>query len=156
MSAHKSLTYLAVAAKTGQICYVLIVDGKVQDWRRSRKGSKSDKNAAIILKQWLAELKPDIFISENPDTATRKGQRQRNILKVFADIGADYNCLNMAVSRENTYKNKYEQAKAIGKHYREIEAFVPTQPPIWLPEPRAMIYFEALSLVRLVLDEDDG
>lgn len=152
----KPTRMLAVAAKTGQICCVLLVNGKLRDWRRSRKGSKSAKEAAIILHQWFEEYKPDIFVSENPDTAMRKGERQRRILKVFADIGEDQPCLNIVVPRKSRYKNHYEEAQAIGKRYPEIADLVPAMPPIWLPEPRAMIYFEALSLVGYVVDKDDG
>lgn len=145
---------LVLAAKTGRIGCVLLVDGVLKDWKISENGSKSGNAAVQVFRTWLADYQPDLVVSENPDTASRKGEKQRAILKVFADVAEELPLLNMVVARKRRFKNLYLEAAALAERHEAIAALVPSQPPIWLPQPRQMVYFEALALAESVMESE--
>lgn len=142
---------LSLAARTGRIGCVYLMNGELKDWALSCKGSMSKENASEVFKQWIDHYSPDTIISENPDTATRKSSQQKTILKVFADIAEDSPALNILVSRQKTHKNIFVEAVALAERYPLIKDKVPKHPPIWMPEPRNTIYFEALAMAEQVL-----
>ena len=44
-------------------------------------------------------------------------------------------------------KNKYDAAAALAAEFPQIEPWLPRKRRAWEPEPRNIIYFEALALV---------
>ena len=56
--------------------------------------------------------------------------------------------LDIKLPRIQSYQNKYDEAKALVKLYPQTKGLLPKRPPIWMPEPRNMSYFEAVSLVE--------
>ncbi|MBL4767780.1 MAG: hypothetical protein JKY94_08715 [Rhodobacteraceae bacterium] len=144
---------LAVAARTGRIGCVILVAGELKDWQISRIGARSSTQATRVLRRWMVQYQPDTMISEHPETATRKSNRQRGILAAFAAIGEEEDALNISVTREKRYRNIYAEAAALAGQYPLIREKLPDKPPIWMPEPRNMIYFEALAMARQVLED---
>lgn len=65
---------------------------------------------------------------------------------------ADHEALNVEVIRQQQHANMYEEAAVLAKHYPQLRPWLPKQPPIWMPEPRNTVYFEALAMALQVLD----
>ena len=139
---------LAVAVRTGCIAYVYLENGKPVRWGMSRKATKSTQNAAQIVKSWLDDFSPDLLISENSETAYSKGVRSRQILETIGELFETADGLNVRLTRVQSYQNKFQEAKALAQKYPELKHLCPLQPPIWMPKPRNLSYFEALSFVE--------
>lgn len=139
---------LTVAVSTGRIAYVYLENGKPVRWGMSRKAAKSTQNAAQIVKSWIDDFSPDLLISENPETAYRKGAKSRQILETIGELFEAADGLNVRLARVQSYQTKFQEAKALAQTYPELKHLCPLQPPIWMPEPRNVSYFEALSFVE--------
>ena len=138
---------LAVAVSTGRVAYVYLEDGVPQHWGMSRKAAKSTQNAARIVQSWIDDCSPDLLISEHPETAFSKGAQTRSILGAIGDLFDKADGLNIRLTRVQSYQNKFEEAKVLARGYPELQHLCPLQPPLWMPEPRNISYFEALSFV---------
>lgn len=141
---------LAVGASTGRVGFVYLEDGKCVKWRMSRQAAKSTQNAARVVQSWIDDLSPDLLISEKPETACRKGARTKSILETIGTLFDKADGLNVRLTRHQSYQNKFEEAKALARTYPELKHLCPLQPPLWMPEPRCMTYFEALSFVEQI------
>lgn len=141
---------LSVTASTGRVAYVYLEDGTPVHWGISRIAAQNTQNAARIVQSWIDDCSPDLMISEDPKSASRKGVRVRSVLGTIADLCEKSDGLNIRLTRTQSYQNKYEEAKALAKTYPQLKWQCPTQPPIWMPEPRKMSYFEALSFVEQI------
>jgi len=144
---------LICAARIDQLCVLFMRGKELCDWQVSRKGARNPKAAATQMRKWIDEFRPDILISENPDTASRKGEKNTNILRAIAAVCEDNPALNMIVTRAQRYKNLYEEAAILAMRYPQLMQWSPKKQPIWKSEPRNVIYFEALSMALLILDE---
>jgi len=152
--AAKARRILAVAARQDQLCALYMLGEKIEDWCASRQGGSSAGVAVLQLRRWYKTYQPEILISENPDTATRKGEKNINILKAIAAESKDYNAPNFLVTRQQRYKNLYEEAEALAERYPDLAPKLKEKPQIWESEPRDVIYFEALSMALQVLNQE--
>ena len=139
---------LAVAARTKRIACVVLQDGVPVTWDAAGKKVKSPEKAAGKLRDWIAEHKPDVLVSENPDTAARKGKKQIAVLKAFQAVGEDLPVLNLVVQRERKFANVYEEAAAFGEQFPDLAGLVPRQAKTWESEGHNVVCFEALALAR--------
>ncbi len=114
----------------------------------SRAAAKNTENAARVVRSWIDGFQPDHLIVEDPAAAYHKGKCTRAILVAIASVVGDADGLDIWLKRKRLYQNKYEEAKALVSRYPEMASRRPSRPPIWMPEPRNMSYFEALSLVE--------
>ena len=142
------LRRLAVAAETGVVAAVFLEDEKVLSWKMSRTAAKNPQSAARIVQTWITRFKPDHMIVEDPKTALRKGNNAKEILVTIATLFENSDGLDIKLPRIKSYQNKYDEAKALVKLYPQMQKVLPKRPPIWMPEPRNMSYFEALSLAH--------
>lgn len=144
----RPLRKLSVAVATGRVAAVFLEGDKVVATRMSRTAANDTKNAARIVQSWIDGYEPDHMIAEDPKTALRKGENTKAILETITTIYENGDGLDVCVPRRQSYQNKYIEAKALAKRYPEVAHFLPrARPPIWMPEPRHMSYFEALALV---------
>ena len=139
---------LAISVATGRIAYVYLEHGRPVHWGMSRKAAKSTQNAARIVQSWIDDWSPDLLISENPEAALHKGVHTRTLLEVIARRFGNADGLNIRLTRVQSYQTKFEEAKALARVYPELKHLCPLQPPFWMPEPRSVSYFEALSFVE--------
>jgi len=146
--ARRNQRVLAVTARTGRLGCVVVDDGDLVIWDTSEKGAASPEAAGAKLRAWIAEYRPDVLVSENPDAAGRKHGLQIEILKTLAEIGQDLPLLNLVVRRHRRFHNAYEEAQDLGAQFPELSMMVPQKPPIWGNEPYNLVLFEALVLVR--------
>lgn len=148
----KSGRTLVLALRRNTLCCLYMEGLQLEDWRASRKASKSAGNAVSAMRIWLETYQPDCIITENADMAQRKGDKKRAILRALAQVAADHEALNVEVIRQQQHANMYEEAAVLAKHYPQLRPWLPKQPPIWMPEPRNTVYFEALAMALQVLD----
>jgi len=139
---------LAISIATGRIAYVYLEKGRPVRWGMSRKATKSMQNAARIVQSWVDDCAPDLLISEDPATASHKGIHTRTLLEAIGDLFDLADGLNIRLTRVQSYQNKFEEAKALARVHPELKHLCPLQPQFWMPEPRSVSYFEALSFVE--------
>ncbi|MEM7172291.1 MAG: hypothetical protein AAF530_19135 [Pseudomonadota bacterium] len=139
-----------MAVGTGRIGYVFLVDGKLRDWRLSKKASKSPERAAKQAKIWINNLEPDVVVTERIGEHSAKSARTRALIDAITDIDVGRKLLNVKAKRVCSAANKYEEATVLGEQFPEIQAWVPKKPRIWETEPRNTVYFEALALALQV------
>ncbi len=139
---------LAVAARCGRLGCVVVDEGDLVIWDASRKGAESVENAVATLKAWIDEFRPDVLVTENPDSAGRKRGRQLRILRAFADVGQDAALINVVIRRQRVFDNIYDEARDFADQFPDLAPLIPVRPPIWEKEPYRLIYFEALALIR--------
>lgn len=150
------LRMLVFAVATGRAGAVLLVNGKLKDWRLSQAAAASPRLAKLWARRLIDELQPDVIITEAPDSGTRKGQGTRAVIAAIADMATELEVHHSSVRRERHYANKYAEAAALADRFPEIAPWLPKQPRIWEAEPKATVYFEALAMAVDVLDEPDG
>ena len=143
---------LAVAVRRDQACAICLQGRRLRDWTVSHKAARSPKAALEVLGRWMAIYRPEIVISQNPDSAARKSPRNRAILRAIARAIADDTVLDLLVTRTMRHDNIYEEAAAIAARYPALRHKLPGKPKIWETEPRRIIYFEAMALALQVLD----
>lgn len=139
---------LSVAVRTGRMACVVLDDGDLVIWDASRKAVKTQAQAARKLRRWLREFRPEIVITENPDSAGQKRGAQIRILKTLVSVAEDQPLRNMVVRRQKPFRNAYLEAEELGHQFPDLQHLVPKKPPIWKSEPYNMACFEALALAR--------
>lgn len=149
----KRLKVLAIAAATGRVGYVFLIGGKLRDWGLSKKASKNAALAAGQTRIWIAELDPDVVVTEKVSSMSSKGWKTKNIIEAISKVASNAKLLDVCVTRISDFKNKYEEAKHLGELFPEISIWVPRPRRIWEPEPRNTILFEALALAHIVTSD---
>lgn len=147
------LRVMAIAVASGRVGYVFLIGKTLKLFELSCKASKSPRRATKKVEAWIGYLRPDVIITEKITSASRKGAETHQLIEEITRVADDAPMNNAEVVREQPFCNKYEEAAAYGERFPEIRPWVPKMPPIWLPEPRNTIYFEALSLALAVIDE---
>jgi hypothetical protein len=144
----RPISVLSVAVSTGRVAYVYLEDHVPRRWGMSRKAAKDPCTAARIVGSWVDDLAPDLLVSENPERANRKGFGVRAILEVIGEVFEQAAGLNMCLTRVQPFENKFEEAQVLVRRYPMLKHLCPQKPPIWMPEPRNISYFEALSFAE--------
>ena len=138
---------LGIAASHGKIGFAYLVDGELMDWGLSAKASRSFEEAFKRVTAWTVYYRPDIVVTERVEEQSRKGAHTRLLIRAAESAAnnarADY--IEMILPLDG--KNKYEAAAALAAEFPQIEPWLPRKRRAWEPEPRNIIYFEALALV---------
>ena len=146
---------LAVAAATGRIGYVFLVDGELRDWQLSKKAATSVELASAYADNWITTLHPDVVVTEDIRKRSSKGRKTRALIASVSEITTKRCLLDVKVPRSSAYANKYEEADALGKRFPELAAWVPKKPKVWETEPKNTVYFEALALALQAMGNYD-
>ncbi len=142
-----SFRILAVSARSERIGYVVVENDDLLFWEGTT-AAKDPYIAAAHLFSWIQMFRPDVVISENPETPGRKSGKQIAILRAFAEVSDREPPVSLLVRRRRLYVNLYEEAKHLARRFPDMKELVPEKPPIWRKEPYRLIFFEALSLIR--------
>ena len=140
---------LAIAA--GKAGMVILRDGKLLDWKLSKKASKSPEKMQRILQGWLDTHQPDCVISEEINPYSRKSERTLSIMRAAENVIVTDNCQYITAIRERSYQNKYDEIAALSETYPAIAPWAPNPRKCYEPEPLNTILFEALALTQQVL-----
>ena len=137
---------LGIAAATGKLGYALMEGERLIDWGLSKAASKTPALATEKVNFWIELLKPGAVISERLTGNSKKRGRTIKLLAAIAKAAEDAPVMNAVVPRLRIHKNKYEEAETLANRFPDLKSRLPKKPPLWLPEPRDMIIFEALAL----------
>ena len=148
----KQLKVLAIAVATGRIGYVYLVGQRLMDWGLSRKASRDTQSASAQAKEWIAELEPDVVITQNVPKSSTKSVKTRALIEAITKVARDAHLLDVQVTKPHFFKNKYEEAAALGERFPEIAIWVPKIRRLWEPEPRTTVLFEALAMACVLID----
>lgn len=143
----RALRRVAIAVATGRIGYVLFRGDRPLDWGMSRRASKRPAAAAKQTAKWIDRLQPDVVVTEKLAKTSRKGVLTKAIIEAIQRVAADAPLLDIQVSRTQTHRNKYEEAKHLASLYSELAPYLPTRRRLWESEPREIVYVEAMSLL---------
>jgi len=144
---------LAVAVASGKVAYIFLIDGKLKDWHCSRAASLSAPKGRSLLRRAVARLEPDLVVSEDPFKPTRKSGSSMDILFALVQELTDSATPHQLVQRDQQFANKYEEAQALARRFPALAPWLPKTPNIWEAEPVSAIYFEALSMAALIVDD---
>ncbi len=151
-----ALRLLALAATHSRIGYVFLIGDRLVDWRISDRATKSAGKAAVWTQKLIAELRPDVVVIEKLETASKKGDKTKEIIKAIAAVAADHELLDVSITREQFYADKYEEAEAIAGRYPELKSWVPKKRRFFENEPRNTVIFEAMALAFPILRDPTG
>ncbi len=146
-----ALRILAIAAATGRIAYVYLIGDRLMDWRISDKASHSGVEAKAASEKWIETLQPDVVVTEIAVSKTRKGDNTRYLIEAIAQVAENTKVLDVKVTREQLYANKYEEAAALADTYTDLLPWVPKKRRFFDNEHRNTVLFEALALAQSVL-----
>lgn len=146
-----ALRLLAVAAASGRIAYVYLIGNRLMDWRISDRASASETEAAKSAARWIETLRPDVVVTENADAAKKKGLHTKRIIAAIAEVAARADLLDVSVVREQTFPNKYAEAKALAERYPDLKPWLPYRRLLLDNEHRNTVIFEALALAQVIL-----
>jgi hypothetical protein len=146
-----ALRILSIAAATGRIAYVYLIGDRLMDWRISDKASHSVSEARKASERWIETLQPDVVVTEIAVSKTRKGDNTRHLIEAIADVAETAPILDVKVTREQDYPNKYAEAAALAERYPELLPWVPKQRRFFDNEHRNTVLFEALALAQTIL-----
>ena len=137
---------LAIAASSGKVGFVYMSAGDLLDWGLSRKASSSVDAAFAQTSLWLTTYHPDLVLVEAFSKLSRKGRHSRALVAAITAAARDRHVRCQAVPKRPRYPNKYAEAAALAQHHPQLEPWLPRPRRISEPEPRNIVYFEALSL----------
>ena len=146
-----ALRILSIAAATGRIAYVYLIGDRLMDWRISDKASSSAQEAREASAHWIETLRPDVVVTEIPVSKTRKGDNTRQLIEAMAKVAEEADVLDVKVTREQSYANKYEEAAALAESYPELLPWVPRKRRFFDNEHRNTVLFEALALAQSII-----
>lgn len=141
---------LAIAVASGRFATVLVVRGKIKDWRCWRRAFDNETKARSILRVLIAEQKPDVIVLEDPDRDCPKAGQTLRLLRAFAQMAQDDPIPHLRIQRSHGYRDKYEEAKALAEKYPELDLWVPPREACYASEPKRIVVFEALALADWV------
>jgi len=144
------LSYLAFAAAYRRVGVIYVDDGEILYWKMSTKAAQSATLAAAFASSLIDEFSPNVVITEQLAHAQRKGKHTKLIIQSIATAAKEAAVLDMEVARENSYKNKYEEADALIDLYPIMASLRPKVRKYFDNEPRSTVLFEALSLAESV------
>lgn len=141
-----ALRVLAFAVASKRVGSVFLVGGRLVDWQISDKASQSNVEVAGHVQSLINDLQPDVVVTEEPETAYRKGEHSLELIAAIARTAQHNNLLDVSVPRPHTHPNKYAEADALVERFPELLPWKPTKRRFYDPEPRNTVLFEALAL----------
>lgn len=144
---------LAFAAAAQHVGYLLLEDMKGTAWGISRRASRGGADAAAWTADLIESLRPHVVITEKVMRSSKKGPRTKDVISAMTAVADRADLLNLEVARPHVHETKFEEASALAKSHPELAHLLPEERRIWDPEPRRMIYFEALALALAALGD---
>lgn len=146
-----ALRLLSVAVASGRIAYVYLIGNRLMDWRVSDRASESEEEAAKSTARWIETLQPDVVVTEDVLGAKKKGYRSKEIIAAIAGVASRAQLLDVSVIREQSFPNKYAEAKALAEKYPDLKPWLPYRRLLLDNEHRNTVIFEALALAQVIL-----
>ena len=142
---------LSIAAATGKVGYVFLIDGEPYDWGVSPTASRSPKLAYQHVTEWIDYYQPQLLITERIGRHSRKKDVSRALVNAIWKAAQDAEIAWACVDRNQNYQNKYVEADALAARFPELKEWLPKTRRLWESEPRRIVLFEALSMALSVM-----
>ena len=142
----KAQKILSVAVAAGKVGMIYLVDGELMDWELSSTAALSSEGVKKKTQGWINFYQPDITVSELITKHSRKSDHTHGLIRAVARCAVAADTYHIEIERYATHANKYEEIKELCIQLPQIAAHAPTMPKTYMPEPKATIYFEALSM----------
>lgn len=139
---------LAIAVASGRVGHVLLEAGCVVNLGMSRKASSGESEARAYAAQQIEVLRPDVIVTERLVRRSKKGKKSRSIIGAITSVADVADVQNAEIVRGRSYQNRFDEAADLVERYPEMRPYLPDVRKPWEAEPKALIYFEALSLVE--------
>lgn len=139
---------LAFSAASGRVAHVLVVKGHIKGLGMSRKASTGPGEARAYAAKQIEQARPDIVITEKLLARARKGAKTRGIIEAMRSVAELADVDSIAVVRGQAHANRFVEAQDLARRYPMLQPYLPNPRRLWDPEPKALIYFEALSLIE--------
>ncbi len=97
---------------------------------------------------WVSKFDPDVVIIEDYTTAKRKGRNARALLRSMLRVASKSPSMVAKAKRVQNYANKYDEAQAWIEAFPQLAEKAPPRRRLWDPEPRNLVFFEALALAQ--------
>lgn len=137
---------LSIAAASSRVGYVVLKGMAYEGSGLSRKASSGPDAAAACAAQWIEEIRPDVVITEKVLAKSKKGARTRDVIAAMTGVADVADVLNIEIARWQGFESKYAEARALALEFPAMAHLVPRTRRPWESEPKATVYFEALSL----------
>jgi hypothetical protein len=146
-----ALSILSIAVASGKAGFVLMQNGKLQDWGITVKAAKSGSDLVGFVQNLINQLHPDVMVTEDCKRGSRKGRKAKKLIASVSALASHNTVLDVSVARPRSYPSKFEEAQALAARYPEIAGYLPTHKRRNFDfEPRSMVLFEAVSLAEEV------
>ena len=142
----KPLRVISIAVAAGKVGMVYMVGGELFDWKLTSNASLSNDRIKKWTEKQFQFYKPDIVISERITSYSRKSDHTRGLINAVALVAQNSAANHIEIERVPTHANKYDEIAELSQEFPQIADHAPKQPSIYMPEPKATIYFEALSM----------
>lgn len=139
---------MSIACCSGTIGMVMFINDHLVLMKLSSKGSKSPEQARTLIKKWFERFQPDCVVTEQLTSHSRKHGKTPDIIKAISNELQEHTVLHIEVERQQQFKNKHEEAKALVEQYPQLKSYLPNKRQIWLAEDRRMMLFEAVANVE--------
>lgn len=137
---------MSLAAASSRVAYVLLADAQVIALGMSRKASYGPDTARSYAAQQIEDNRPDVVITEKVLKGSRKGPRTRAIIAAMTSVADVADVMSIEVVRAQSHADRFEEARDLARRYPALHAYLRSARKPWDPEPKTLIYFEALSL----------
>lgn len=146
---------IGIAASTGQLVCVLMVNRKVQAKEMYYCKKLQPFLTGEQVKCWIRAYHPEVVITENVGFRSRKAMRTIRSIHAVIETAEKSGVQLLTVFRVRRFKSKYEEAAALASIYPEMRELLPERKrKAFEAEPHRMLYFEALSMLHVAYHGD--
>lgn len=143
---------LSIAAASGRVGYIMLSDDELTVLGLSRKASTGADEAAMFTANLIEQTRPAVVVTELIGERSRKSAKSQCVINAIADIARVARLDDVRVLRTQAFANKYEEAAALAAAYPMLKQSLPPKRKFYESEPKAIAYFEALSMALVALE----
>lgn len=145
-----ALRLLAVAINSKRLGCVVFDDLELRDWRSMTKATRSRSEAAATMQQLINGYRPNVVVTEK-FSGRQSDSKVMQLQAALSRCAAQNYVLDVSVSRDRNFANKYEEAEAFADLYPPLQQYVPPVRKAFGHEPARLILFDAVALAQKVL-----
>ena len=151
---------MAVMVSSSRFAMTVTDRGRLSYWQSWRALANDPLRARSAFRTSIARFDPDLIVMEDPKQLNGRKGATLELLQVLVQCAEDEPVRLIKLQRLSRYDNRCAQLAAIVKRFPEVEKWCPEKIPVYMTEPRHLIYFDALDLTLRVMDApaagDDG
>lgn len=125
---------------------VLFIGQQPMLWELVFKPTTSTRRIETQLHKWITQFEPDVILTEDLQTARRKGARTKMIMEVIKRTAdrSDVPCFERL--RLQPYLNRDDQIAELCKRYPQLKSIAPKRRRHHDKEPPVTTIFDAVAM----------